>query len=259
MDSPRLRCQGHYYCSAGADVAFGREIAETHLRMCVKAGLTMSGINSEVMAGQWEFQVGPCRGIDAGDQLTMARYIMARVSEKFGVVISYQPKPVGGVNGSGGHVNFSTRKMREDKNALTKHIIPAIERLKLRHAEHIYNYGRHNEKRLTGRYETASMATFTWGIANRQASVRIGNETATNKRGYFEDRRPAANLDPYLVTGMIFDTCVLDGQLASIWPSPPPSATPSARSYDDAWVAEKKAKSPRGRNKKMAGGCAVIM
>jgi len=89
--------QGPYYCSAGADVAFGRDIVEMHRELCCKAGLLISGTNAEVMCGQWEFQVGPCVGIDAGDQLTVARYIMARVGEKFGVVISYEPKPILGM------------------------------------------------------------------------------------------------------------------------------------------------------------------
>ena len=208
--------QGPFYCSVGADVAFGREVVEMHRQMCLRAGLQIAGNNGEVMCGQWEFQVGPCLGIDAGDQLTVARYILNRVGEKYGVVISYEPKPILGFNGSGGHVNFSTKKFREPgKDALHKHIIPAIERLGQRHAEHIYNYGSNNDKRLTGAYETASIYQFSWGVANRKASVRVGHETFDKKCGYFEDRRPAANMDPYVVTGMIFDTCILHGKFAS--------------------------------------------
>jgi glutamine synthetase len=186
--------QGPYYCSAGADVAFGRNIVEEHLMLCTLAGLQISGINSEVTAGQWEFQVGPCVGIDAGDQHQMARYLLARVTEKHGVVVSYEPKPVVGVNGSGAHTNFSTLNMREANNALDKYIIPAVEKLGKRHAEHIANYGEGNEARLTGHHETASIDKFSWGVANRGASVRIGNQTASDKKGYFEDRRPAANM-----------------------------------------------------------------
>ena len=47
---------------------------------------------------------------------------------------------------------------------------------------------------------------FTSGIADRTASVRIGNETIKNKCGYFEDRRPSSNCDPFLVTSHIFET-----------------------------------------------------
>ena len=54
------------------------------------------------MPGQWEFQIGPCIGIDSGDQLWLARYILNRVAEDFVVVVSYEHKPVkGDWNGAG--------------------------------------------------------------------------------------------------------------------------------------------------------------
>jgi len=202
--------QGPYYCAAGADVAFGREIVETHMKYCLEAGVNMSGINAEVMPGQWEFQVGPCTGIESGDHMTAARYILNRVCEQYGVVASLEPKPIpGDWNGAGCHTNFSTKKMREDKNGLDKYIIPAIEKLEKKHAEHIAAYGKNNELRLTGKHETASIDNFSWGVANRGASVRVGNETKEKGKGYFEDRRPASNMDPYVVTGLLFKTCIL--------------------------------------------------
>mmetsp|Transcript_67413 Transcript_67413/g.140483 ORF Transcript_67413/g.140483 Transcript_67413/m.140483 type:complete len:397 (+) Transcript_67413:62-1252(+) len=200
--------QGPYYCSAGADVAFGREIVEEHMLACLQAGIQLSGVNAEVMPGQWEYQVGPCVGIASGDQMWMSRYMLNRVAEKYDVVISYDPKPVpGDWNGAGCHTNFSTKSTREVDGAMDSVIVPMMSKLEKAHKKHIDAYGTGNERRLTGAHETASIEKFSWGVASRAVSVRVGNETAQAGKGYFEDRRPSSNMDPYVVTSAIFGTC----------------------------------------------------
>eukprot|EP00536_Pseudo-nitzschia_multiseries_P013403 jgi/Psemu1/245279/estExt_Genewise1.C_5720016 len=200
------RPQGPYYCSVGPENNFGRAITDSLYKACLYAGIEISGVNGEVMPGQQEYQVGPCVGIDAGDQLMMSRYILQRVCEDFQVYCTLHPKPIveGDWNGAGMHTNVSTKSMREEGGLEV--IKQAIYKLGEKHAEHIAIYGEGNELRLTGKFETASIDNFSFGIANRGASVRIGRDTQSEGKGYFEDRRPSSNADPYLVTGKIMST-----------------------------------------------------
>ena len=106
--------QGPYYCSVGANNAFGREIVEEHLDVCLEAGLNVEGINAEVAAGQWEFQIFAKGAKEAGDQIWVARYLLERIGETYGVSINWHCKPLGTLdwNGSGMHANFSNTVLR---------------------------------------------------------------------------------------------------------------------------------------------------
>ncbi|GBP88433.1 Glutamine synthetase 2 cytoplasmic [Eumeta japonica] len=233
--------------------------------------------------------VGPRPGIKAADDLWMARYILGRLSEEYGVVVSYDPQPIPDWPGNGTLVYFSTEETREDDGILIKSgtgieswniskyeigfgvksgttnriedtitneavvvdsvIERLIDNLSRRHGAHMAEYdprdGADNIRRLTGRNGTTHVRDFTaglWGIleiimphgtsgpsdpavttnppglkkilpegvANRSCSVRIPRQVAEDKKGYFEDRRPAANADPYRIITAMLKTCVFD-------------------------------------------------
>lgn len=201
--------QGPYYCSAGAGTSIARDVCEVHYRACLYAGIEISGINGEVLPSQWEYQVGPCTGIASGDHVWMSRYIMHRVCEMFNVECTFDPKPIAGDwNGSGGHTNYSTKATRVAPggwDVIQEHCA----KLEKRHAVHMAAYGEGNERRMTGLHETSTMDDFSWGVANRGCSIRVGRMVPVEKCGYYEDRRPASNLDPYVVTRLLVETTLL--------------------------------------------------
>jgi len=206
--------QGPYYTGVGYSSvgSIAREIVEKHLDICLDAGINHEGINAEVAKGQWEYQIFGKGSRKAADQMWVARYILARLTEGYGIDIELQCKPLRGPfgaaldwNGSGMHANFSTKHIREvgGKEYFEKLMAEFSKNLD----EHIAVYGPDNHLRLTGLHETQSIDTFSYGLADRGASIRMPlSFIKDGYKGYLEDRRPNSAADPYLVAGRILKT-----------------------------------------------------
>lgn len=199
--------QGPYYCSVGAKNAFGRELIEEHLDLCIQAGINIEGINAEVAAGQWEFQIFAKGAQRAGDEVWVSRFLLERTAEKYNLSINWHCKPLGDTdwNGSGMHANFSNTTLRTcgSKETYEKICQAFAPRVK----QHIAAYGADNHMRLTGKHETQTIDKFSYGVSDRGASIRIPVATVQNGwKGWLEDRRPASNADPYKVAAEIIRT-----------------------------------------------------
>ena len=180
---------------------------EEHLDLCLAAGINHEGINAEVAKGQWEFQIFGRGSQNCADQMWVARYLLLRAAEGYGVDVDFHCKPFkGDWNGSGMHCNFSTKKLREEGGKeYFESLMAAFEK---NCEAHIAAYGPDNHLRLTGLHETQSIDKFSYGVADRGASVRVPHAFVKDNayKGYLEDRRPNSQGDPYAIASRVLQT-----------------------------------------------------
>lgn len=194
------------YCGVGNIHPKVREFMNNIMNKSLDMELGLTGMNMEVAPSQCEFQV--CgQGLDPCDDLIMLRYIMECETENYDFYVEYKPKPFKNYSGSGCHINFSTNIMRGEGGY--DEITRCLDLMKTHKTdEHIEHYGKDNKYRLTGLNETSKWNEFTVGIGSRDKSIRIPNSVVENECGYFEDRRPGANIDPYEACMYLLKCCL---------------------------------------------------
>lgn len=163
--------------------------------LCLSCKIGIVGWNAEVAPFQFEYQIFG-NGIDACDDLVMSRYVLERYMIDNNYEIKYDPKLYENLSGSGCHINYSDVRSKE-------YMDKYIKALGETHNDLMKVYGENNNKRLTGLHETSSYSVFTYGVGDRYKSVRIPNSTALGLTNYFEDRRPGANINPYMACGAL--------------------------------------------------------
>jgi len=197
---------GTHYCGIHVDNV-QQQIVDRHFEICMAADLDFYGTNAEVSPDQWEFQLGPRNGILSADQLTVARFLLEKVAAQYEYRVCFHPKPYTSRQGSGCHINVSTNITRNPEKGADE-ISRLMKAFEATHEDHIAVYGEGNEERLTGECETASIDQFSYGVGTRDTSIRVSNQVFRAGFGYFEDRRPAANVDPYKAMMRIAQTII---------------------------------------------------
>lgn len=213
-------CQRHalkrpqsYFYGVGTENIAARQVADAHIKACSYAGVKLYGSNAEAVIAQWEYQIGPLPGVEAGDHLWMSRYILHRVAEDFGVVVSFEPRPfkVADLPGSAAHINFSTKQSRSEGGF--DWINKALAKLEVKHELHLAAYDPRKEKSNDERLNANLLGTpnreYSAGVASKTVCVRVPRETEKSGRGFFEDRRPGANMEPYRAMQALVETLCL--------------------------------------------------
>ncbi len=231
--------QGPYYCGVGVNRSTCTEYIEKALSYCRQMGIQLSGFNYEVAPGQAEFQVFGS-GIKACHDLVMLRYVLHRLGTEFNIIPNFASVVIKGgkFNNSGCHTNFSTKLMRQPGGLkYITSIIKSMDTKPCDDPDEFENIFGHNVcQRLTGHLETSPWWLYTYGIGTRHTSIRIPVHVYGNKCGYFEDRRPGANVNPYRIAKWLINQVIQYNSTHIITTFNTPES--SQLSYDKTNLAE---------------------
>lgn len=178
-----------------------RQLADSHLRCCLFAGVRVTGADVHSLDGLHSYKIGPSPGVDLGDDLWTSRYLLQRVAEQHSASVSWEPDSMPSERPLGCHFKYSTASTRQAPHGLNA-IEQQLVRLQATHVQHQVAY---NDGRLD-RLSSPEASTFTHAVGSANASVVVPSLTFLQQGGYFTDRRPPSDADPYKVTLLLAAT-----------------------------------------------------
>jgi glutamine synthetase len=208
---------GYYHSLPGDDLRlFIDHSAEVQRAM----GFQNEKDHPEVAPSQFEINYSYAEVVAAADQIQLYKFICRQVANKMGLTVSFLPKPVVGVNGSGMHTNVSISKNGKNlfwdpkgEEKMSKFAWQFVDRI-LTHGNDIcllLNPSVNAFRRLDPHFEAPNQIKASATDRGSMVRIPIGNERSSR----VEVRSVAPDANPYLVMLSVFKTG-LDGDTAKI-------------------------------------------
>lgn len=207
-----------------APIDKGERIRREIANKLVEMGFEIEGAHHEVAPGQHEIDFRYAPALETADRIATFKFVVKRVALEYGLIASFLPKPMPGVNGSGMHCHLSlfqgglnafAEPARE--YGLSQTATQFIAGL-LDHAQGITaitNPLVNSYKRLVPGFEAP--VNIAWSTSNRSALIRIPSKRGNSTRA--EVRMPDPSCNPYLALAVML-AAGLDGIEHDMEPPP---------------------------------------
>ncbi len=179
------------------------------------AGFRIDSLNTEYDSPQFEFTLTYDHAVKAVDDIFLFRLLAREVAFQHGIVLTFMPKPILSVGGSGVHINFSLRDAQGQNAISGGHDASRFNALTLGCTAGLM----HHHKALAGllapcansyqRLQPASLSGFwqNWAVDHRGVTVRLSAEAGPGAR--IEHRMGDAAANPYTHTAAVLQAARL--------------------------------------------------
>jgi glutamine synthetase len=193
---------GYFYEGKWGEI---RKLTQIYL---AQMGIEVECDHHEVGPSQHEIDLKFSDALSIADSIVIAKYVLKRVARNAGVYVSFMPKPITGMIGTGMHLHLSLWKNGKnlffEKGGLSdiakKYLMGLIKYG--REIQLVLNQWVNSYKRLVPGFEAP--VYIAWGVKNRSAYIRVpevpnGKERATR----IEIRSPDPGCNIYLALAVI--------------------------------------------------------